>query len=266
MRHLKSTSATGFLRMPGREDRVQDLPRKPLLCRDCEQRFSDWEREFSIHAFPLIQGGDFESFKYGDWLLRFAVSLSWRVLVSDKEGILNVHPEWTKHIEDILERWCCYLLGLTNQPGSKHHLFVIPGVPSSVPRNAHPKTLHYLLRAIDATEMIGHGFLGVYVKLIRSIFFSPILPIRPSGWKATQIYAGGGRVISSKQALSMDGFGDFIQSRVQVSFDKDLSPKAINQIRKSFEKDPGRALGSESHVVHLATERLWGDENPQPDK
>lgn len=62
-----------------------------------------------------------------------------------------------------------------------HHLFVILGILTRVPTNAHPKSLDYFLRAFDATELIDPRTLAVYVKLPRALFYAPIIPAPQAG-------------------------------------------------------------------------------------
>ena len=56
---------------------------------------------------------------------------------------------------------------------------------------------------------------------------------------------------------SMNGFGAFLQSRVEPGFSAALSQKAVEQIVKAIKKNPERIASSETHQVHLATRRLW---------
>jgi hypothetical protein len=53
---LKRTSATGFLRgVKNPEQRMQDLPKFPFLCGDCEQNFSKLENYFAKNIFyPVL--------------------------------------------------------------------------------------------------------------------------------------------------------------------------------------------------------------------
>jgi hypothetical protein len=257
IRYLKDTSATGHLRAPGSSGRIQDLPTPDLLCSPCEQIFARFEREFSLRAFPKIQSDDFQGFEYGEWLLKFAVSLAWRVLTVDARDVAELTPKWTAKIGATLEAWRKYLLGLQNSPHTIHHLFVFPGLPDEVPDDSHPKSLHYYLRAVDATVLDGRNNLGVYCKLLRSIFYSPIVPAKPSGWSGTQIYAGGGTLILSHQSLTSSQFGGFLQSRVRLGFNQSLSEKAIAQITKSIKKNPQRAAESETFTVHEVSKELW---------
>jgi 5-methylcytosine-specific restriction endonuclease McrA len=59
--------------------RVQDGLKFPWLCRDCEARFSRYETAFAMKLFHPWQKGC-EPVEYEDWLLKFCVSVSWRVL------------------------------------------------------------------------------------------------------------------------------------------------------------------------------------------
>lgn len=255
VRHLTETSATGFLTQPGSQKRIQDGPKEALLCEDCEQRFGRWERTFSIEAFPKIQSEEFDCFEYDQWLLKLAVSLAWRALVTDSEEVIAANPKWRSAIEATLENWRSYLLDRIKKPLGSHHLFIVPGIPNQVPSNAHPKTLHYLLRACDAAVGVGSS-LAVCVKLIRSIFYSPILPSDPSGWHGTRIHAGPGKIISAKQSIKSKDFSIHLDA-VAALMSEPLSPKVVQQIVKSVSKNPNRLLTSETLQINLATKNLW---------
>src|SRR3989338_10236365 len=80
-RWLKETSGTGFLRFGQTPNkRVQDGLKDYLLCSSCEGLFQKWETEFANKIFyPIVKNREIR-FYYESWLLKFAVSLSWRVL------------------------------------------------------------------------------------------------------------------------------------------------------------------------------------------
>jgi hypothetical protein len=265
VRHLKETSATGYVRGAGTPNlRQQDLETVALLCAGCEQVFSSWEREFSQSAFPKVQSDNFREVQYDDWLLKFAVSLNWRVLVCDKEDLLQEYPQFARHVEKTLEQWRRFLLGSAKQPGTEHHLFVF-GVPTKVPDDAHKKLVHYMLRAIDASVMVSNKHIGVYAKLLRSFFYSPVVPVSASGWKNTRIHAGIGRLVSP-QKIAMPGFGEFLNSRVAEAFSKPLSEVQLQKIAKAIINNPDRSLRSESYKAHKATRSLFGVEQEHKDE
>jgi hypothetical protein len=255
-RYLKGTSATGYLRGAANPNlREQDVPKQRLLCGDCEQCFSVWEREFSLRAFPLVQDDAFRELAYGPWLLKFAVSLSWRILVVDREALSQEFPQFEDQIAKRLEGWRRFLLGHQRNPGSEHHLFVFAGMPEQLPADAHPKLLHYLFRAIDVSEAVSSRKLAVYAKILRCFFFSPITPASPSGWHNTRIHCGDARLMSP-QKIAMAGFGEFLMSRVEEGFGNPPSQEQMKKISEAVLKDPARAMASGSYKVHVASRKL----------
>ncbi len=261
-RHLKDTSATGYLISAESNARVQGLPTDQLLCSECEQRFSLWEKEFSSQYFPKIQADPYSGFDYGPSLLKFAVSLSWRVLITDRAGLTNEFPSWKKKIDSTLENWRRYLLGYQKNPLSVHHLFVLAGSAFELPSEAHPKTLQYLMRAVDATELIGSTTLAVYSKLLRALFYSPLFPANPAGWEKTRIHSGPGS-LPPDQVISMLHFGSFLQTRVNEVFNRPLTERQMARIRDDIRKNPERALNSESFKVNRDAQELWDIANDE---
>jgi hypothetical protein len=237
--------------------RIQDLVKEELLCDACEGRFAVWEKDYKEKAFYAIQDDNFTQLQYGPWLLPFLVSLSWRALVAEKEGLAATHPQFSGLVERTLENWRLFLLGDCKQPSSEHHLFIFAGVPVTMPVDSHEKTLHYMLRSIDAAAAAGNRVLFIYTKALRSLVFSPILPARPSGWVNTRVHAGQGKLLSP-QKIAMAGFGGFLNSRIEDAFGQPISEKQMGKIGDAMMRNRERALSSESHGVHRASKQLLG--------
>jgi hypothetical protein len=254
--YLKETSATGYLRgalMPNL--RRQDLLKEELLCDSCEVRFAVWEKAYSEWAFRTVQDDDFRQLEYGAWLLPFLVSISWRVLATQHEDVAEKYPQFSSIVERTLESWRLFLLGARRQPGSEHHLFIFAGTPENMPADSHEKTLHYLLRSVDATTAGNGRTFFVYTKALRSLIFSPVVPASPTGWTNTRVHCGLGKLISP-QRVAMKGFGEFLTSRVEDCFAQALSDSQKAKIDEAILRDPVKALSSESYMVHKATKRL----------
>jgi len=234
---------------------VQDSEREALLCDSCEGRFALWEKAYKEKALPVIQDDKFAQLDYGPWLLPFLVSLSWRVLVTNRGDLATDHPRFSGIARKTLENWRLFLLGERKQPLSEHHLFVFAGMPQSVPDSLHKKFLHYAYRSIDATVALSKDNLFIYTKPLRSLVFSPIVPASPSGWVNTRVHAGHGK-LASPQKIAMPGFLDFINSRAEEVFREPLSEKQMGKIGELMTRNPERTLPSESHKVHQATKQL----------
>jgi len=257
-RHLKETSATGYLR--GAEDpniRQQDSKKIPLLCDTCEQLFSAWEREFKNQVFDAVKSSDFGQIEYGPWMLRFVVSDSWRVLVAAQERLSDQHPRFDGVVNRVSETWRAFLLGRMSKPGdTQHHVFIL-GTPFEMNGSFPPRFLHYLLRSVDATPAFSQRQLWIYSKLLRVLLFSPLTPSRPAGWIHTRIFPGAGR-LTSPQTIKMRGFGDFLTNRVEECNIDLMSQRQRDKIRDCVIKNPEKALQSETFVVELLNQRLRG--------
>ena len=82
-KRLKADSPNPFLRDTRELNRrLQDAPKKRLLCRECEERFSRLEDTFSREIFtPTMDGAVIEDLVVTRELRGFCVSLLWRALV-----------------------------------------------------------------------------------------------------------------------------------------------------------------------------------------
>lgn len=70
---------------------TQDGEKHKMLCYNCEQLFSGFEREFATNIFYPFQDRQQKSFKYGEWLQKFVVSVSWRSLYIDLIDFVSNH-------------------------------------------------------------------------------------------------------------------------------------------------------------------------------
>ena len=177
------------------------------------------------------------------------------MLTVSQTDLVADYPQFASVIAQHLALWRGYLLDRTAKPGeSQHHVFVL-GPPSSMGGDFHPKSLHYLLRAVDATIGLTSRKAFVYSKLMRVIIVSPLVPARPAGWTNTRIYPGRGR-LCSPQTVQMLGFGDFLETRVSDAFSQEPSEAQKQKIAQAVLNDPRKALNSESYRVHKLTQKL----------
>jgi hypothetical protein len=79
-RWLRTRSGTGHIRNTENANRrVQDGLKFPWLCGDCESQFNRYETPFATKIFHPWHSGEYR-IAYEEWLLKFCVSVSWRVL------------------------------------------------------------------------------------------------------------------------------------------------------------------------------------------
>jgi hypothetical protein len=110
---------------PEKNPQPQDITKVYLLCQSCEKLFSKWETEFRNKIMPANKSL-LAPITYGDWMLKFAVSVSWRILaylkysqpysekdVTSKELInffLPLSQDSHVEAEKALETWGLFLL------------------------------------------------------------------------------------------------------------------------------------------------------------
>lgn len=177
--------------------RVQDGIKAHLLCDTCEQLFSAWEKAFADQVFePFHATGVGEArVRYQHWALKFASSVSWRVLLFLRDQGLEGHLTQSDRscVEQAASVWADFLLGRRDHPGEfeQHILHVdapeeISGPPPS------PYLNRYLLRAWDLDVIASRSMVMTYAKLGRVMVFGFVRVQSPRRWQGTKIHVRDG--------------------------------------------------------------------------
>jgi hypothetical protein len=147
-RWLKSSGPTGHIRnMLEPNKRVQDGVKYPLLCADCEALLSRDEKLFSDRLFyPRLAKS--LPVTYSEWLLRFCVSVSWRVLLEKKgRNALTRYSEVQQRSLQKAERiWRGFLLGSEPNPrGFEQHFLPFDLIKEMTAPNPPDNINRYLM-------------------------------------------------------------------------------------------------------------------------
>ena len=146
---LKETSGTGHIRFAENVNlRVQDGWKPKLLCATCEQMFGQWEKMFAERVFVPFNRGDADRFRYGTWMLRFAVSVSWRVLTAFKfmDGLKDFPPAIISAADAALSQWKEFLLDVKPNPGRfEQHILPVDVLANSTIPGTPPNMSRYLV-------------------------------------------------------------------------------------------------------------------------
>lgn len=267
-RWLRSRFLTGHIRHTQKPNlRVQDGAKMPMLCAACEVLLSKDENAFASQLFHPM-ASDSHTVTYGDWLLRFAVSLSWRVLkycygrnpdvtYSDQQQMLIAQAETT---------WREFLLVARSHPGKfEHHLLVFTPLTGKPPLGLPNNINRYLLGGIEMDIVGGKNSLMTFTKMGPFVFFGFIQ--RPSGiWKNTKIHVKDGSVTAGEfQApYSLD---DFFVGRAKDNknlLTDGMSPtqkqKAQEELDKAIRTDPKAFLSTHQGKAMIADARMFGEE------
>ena len=193
-RWVKETSATPYFRESNAPNRrVQDGLTMHLLCRDCELRLSGYEDTFAKRLFHPFHNDDRIVVPYEGWLLRFCVSVSWRILQSTMLRAPQPHPNLEVHavrIDRALERWRRFLLEEESDTGPfEQHLFPLTTVATA--QGDWPPTMNrFFLRHIGLGVPMGELNALTYAKLPGFVIYGWIAP-PTHDWIGSQVHVEG---------------------------------------------------------------------------
>jgi hypothetical protein len=274
-RWLKDTSATGYLRgavNPNR--RIQDGPKEPMLCADCEQKFSTYEKQFAENIFTKYVREDLDErgvasgrvqMPYGPWLLSFVLSVQWRIVdsnVTDKAFRSLMTAKQADSFERICETWRQFLLEKRRDSGpSDHHLIFLQSMSSAkgtIPSYIDDRIDLYLLRAADGTVVVGPSHTAVYAKLGPIAFYSSLVPQRLEKLRNTRVHMKGA-LTSVQHMLNPTVTGFLYRDRPTEVLDRTRHSDQQNRlVVETMKRDIPRAAKSLSRVVAVNAEIIRG--------
>ena len=227
-RWIKATGS-GYLRFVKQPNlRAQDGPIRKWLCCECEQRFSINEAYFASHIFqPVLKASCF-SFNHDARLLRFLVSVLWRILHSDLESERNA-DFFLPEILAAEEEWRSFLL--QQRPLDRFanvHLFVTDLAGESPP--GIPNFNIYCTRTLDGAIITDTSPRFVYLKFARFICVGILSAYNKAKWVGTRVNDGNG-TLASPQEINDLAFGEFLCQRARASFEKFDAEISDNQRR-----------------------------------
>jgi len=259
-RWLKETGATGFLRGATKVNlRVQDGEKRNLLCMQCEGIFNNYETNFANMIFyPYVNEelsdagigtGKIGYFIYADWLLRFVISIHWRLIVTHNT-LPDKHttPKLLTCLNNMREPWRKFLLKETNHTGDceSHIIFLrnLAAGQGTLPSNINDNINFYLLRAVDGTTISSRNKIGLYSKVGPIAFITTIRPNKFVNAADTRIRMKG--KIKTGQIIKNQLIARFVFiTRPNEAFSKaKYSEKQLKVIDNSYRANPDKAKKS----------------------
>ncbi len=210
--------------------RQQDGIKEYLLCQDCETLFSGFETYFANNIFhPHLKNGILR-FDYTENLMKFLISVLWRVLIKDR----SINPRGQCNFLELLEaaekKWRSYLLGKGNLNNfEKVHLFI-----TDLSKENEQPVLNlnlYFTRAVDGTVLTSETDCLVFAKFSRFIIFSGITEIDESLWVNTKINKSDGVISVGNQEIQDGYIGNFLVDRARMLNQELVSGLSENQKR-----------------------------------
>ena len=266
-RWIRETSATGYIRLGDEPNRrVQDGWKKRYLCSSCENLLSVAERQFYQQVFKPVVEDRLEQIKYGPWLLKFCVSISWRVLYWFRD--VYKFDDYTQSDKAILDRvaiaWKDYLLGYNADVPKEfcQHLYIVRGV-SSAKYKVAPNINHYVLRQVNADIVrSGHQHI-VYTKLPRIFIMGVLRDEFPNDWRSTEIHAVGGTVHHDQRVPGV--FYNYVNEKAKraSTLSSSISDHQNAKVLSDLYSNPVRVVESDTMNALLMDKALGylGDNN-----
>lgn len=268
IRWLKNSSVSSLRGAPNANVRIQDGVKLRFLCDVCERVIEAFETPFAKHAFhPLHAETPPVRIAYGDWALKFAVSISWRVLKmhSEEDRFLNLPRSVRDASASALRTWRAFLLGKSEHPSEfEQHLIPFDLVEHPV-RGMSEFFDRYIIRSVDEDLATADETLLVYSKLGKIVLFGVVPAPRPlKGWGNTKLHVRRGVIETNTAVRLPPGIMEYINSKAEdarifwdgLSESQQLKLSAARQQRAGAEPaaEVFRAFAYDQKIAELNAE------------
>ena len=265
---LKESSATGHLRFgPNMNLRVQDGLKPKLLCKECEARFSASENLFAANIFhPLhreesIRLSPGPWFRYDSWCMKFAASVSWRVLTYFSQlGLKRFTTEQVHAVTQALAGWRRFLLDTSENPGPNElHMILLDRLADHTCGDLPKNFNRYLVRSVEPDVVRGVESIFVYVKMCRVLIIGFVRRNPKERWIGTKLRVRKGE-IGGKNYVLPSQLLKYICGRARrlAELEAKISPRQRQKIDAEYDKQMERALSSESLSISLHDYEMFG--------
>lgn len=241
---------------------VQDGLKLPWLCSNCEKLFSQFEKYFADNVFYPLHNGQ-NSVTYNSNLLKYAVSIAWRVLNYQIENNQTEHLNQSllTTSTNALSTWHDFLFNKTNSLGEHEVHFYNFLVDIITPGNNLPANIHrYLHRAVGFDLKANSTVAFIYIKLPGIIIIAYIKPFPYSEeLQKTKICINKGKI----EPIN----GDFPQALWDIIIDEavktemlqnSISQKQQEKINKRYQNNPPKSANSETIKAISKDVKLFG--------
>lgn len=260
---LLQTSATGHMRHGTAPNlRVQDGMKQQLLCGDCEQRLSAWEKKVAESLFLPYHRDPSVVVEYREWLARFCASLTWRVLfVHRQRGLKNTSPAQQTAVEEALSVWQGFVLGQVPNPGSfELHLLPVEVLESARYRGLPPNINRYLTRAVEIDVAASERSAFVYAKMCKLIVLGFIQMPRSHKWQGSRVAIRRG-VVRPRKFVAPANFGDYLVERAEhmAELQRAISARQRQKVAYTLRTNLDRAANSETVTAMSQDVVMFGE-------
>ena len=217
-RWLRNRSGSGHIRHTENPNkRVQDGLKLHWLCGDCETKFSKYETAFATKLFHPWHSGQ-RKVTYSDWLLKFCVSVSWRVLKFARGH--NPKAEYSDEqitlMDKAEQRWRGFLNGNVPHPSDfEQHLLIFDFAESTNIRDL-PNNFNRFMSGAITLDIIGSSRSLMTFSKLGSFMIFGVIQKGPDPWIGTKIHVRDG-IIKPGEFTVPIGLLDVFKEKAQYS-------------------------------------------------
>jgi len=248
---LKESTPSAIRGIDKPNKRVQDSEKQYLLCSQCEGLFGTWEKLFCENLFlPLHNDQSHVTpIRYGPWALKFAVSVSWRVLMyyQQTDDLHHLSDKQKETARIALNDWRRFLLEELPHPGRfEQHLLPVDAIQNYSGSSISPFLNRYLLRSVGMSVICTNKAAIVYTKMGHLILFGFIREDTADRWKGTKLHVNKGYIMPRAYHLPeyVPDYWNEQADRAAEAF-ASVSPKQSNIIKEEFVKNANELTESE---------------------
>lgn len=262
MEWLKRTSPTPFLRSTTNPNkRLQDGPKQPLFCGECEQRLGALEKVFAETVFVPLNKDAAAIIHYDGALIRFCASISLRVLLYyEQVGQSHLTDTQQRRRDQAMLTWRRLLLGEIDNPGGfEQHLLPFDVVASADTGRLPPNFNRYLTRAMHIDVVAGSHFALTYAKLGKVCILGIIEQPEKRVFHGSRVGLRAGTIRPRRYGAPAE-LADFMIAKAREERDSrgEMSTNQKAKVQRLVESDLDRLAQSDFFRAFSADVALFG--------
>ncbi|MBZ0215544.1 MAG: hypothetical protein K8F25_03240, partial [Fimbriimonadaceae bacterium] len=241
--------------------RVQDGLKFPWLCGDCEGHFNLYETAFATKVFHPWHSGNYRII-YEDWLLKFCVSISWRVLKYARGH--NKRVSYTDEQQRLMEhaeaRWRAFLRGEAPHPAKFEQHILIFDIAESTDIPDLPTNFNRFMTGAVTFDIVGsERSLMTFAKLGGFMIFG-IIQKGPNRWDGTKVHVKHG-LLKPDHFKVPAGLLDLFREKAQYSATamSNISPAQRMKIDKNILDNRDAFAESDQFASIKADAMMFGE-------
>jgi hypothetical protein len=243
---LKRDGHIRYAETPNR--RSQDGHKRDWLCRECEDLFNSFETPFAGQIFHPYDLDRAIRVRYGEWMLKFCVSVAWRSLLYLKqhEQVTQFNERQVALVDDALRTWSRFLRSQYKHTATfEVHLLPFGEIADVSGLELPPNINRYLTRTVEINAGSGDSVCFTYSKLGPFAVFGFIESLYPEQWKGPKVSYRRGWFEPGNYTLPSQLI-EFLTERARLTSKamEKMSPTQQEKVAESISANPDRFVQS----------------------